>query len=133
MFKEMILSAQLLCVTEAVYYEARGEDIEGMKEVAAVVHNRVIDSNGSHDYCDIIGQPAQFSYLRGRKPGTLPMRDVESESIARRIAREIIGTPSYVMGRVKYFHRYDMKPSDWNFALLERVRRTGDHILYRDR
>ncbi len=132
MFKEMILSAQIMCMTEAMYYEARGEGVQGMKEVAAVVHNRVFDSQSRYDYCEIIGRPNQFSYLEGREPGTLPIRNEKIETTARIIARDVVGTPHLIMGGIKYFHRYDMTPN-WNFSLLEFVRRTGDHVFYRDR
>ena len=51
------------CITEAVYFEARGESVRGHKAVIEIILNRV---DNQLDYpnkvCDVIYQKNQFSY-----------------------------------------------------------------------
>lgn len=133
MFKEMILASQLMCMTEAVYYESRGEAIEGMELVAAVVHNRALDYRWEDTYCDVIEEPYQFSYLGSRSSGTLPMPNKVAKTVAHDIAEDTVQHDEPIKDNVLYFHRYDQKPKDWNFSLLRSLGRTGDHIYYTDR
>jgi spore germination cell wall hydrolase CwlJ-like protein len=68
------------CVAEAVYYEARGEPIEGRIAVANVVMNRMRSSG--HTACSVIWKARQFAWVGVRKPIT----DKEAWSDAVEIA-----------------------------------------------
>jgi hypothetical protein len=59
---------QTQCLTEAIYFESRGEHSVGMAAVAYVALNRTVTRNLS--LCDVIHQPGQFSYYSAhhRKP-----------------------------------------------------------------
>ena len=73
-------SRDLDCLTQAVYYEARGEGQAGMQAVAQVILNRVRSSAFPNTVCGVIFQGAgrrtgcQFSFacdgsMRGRREG----------------------------------------------------------------
>ena len=61
------LKKQILCLTSALHAEARGEPPEGIRAVATVIYNRTKHKNYPSDFCGVIKQPYQFSYLNGGK------------------------------------------------------------------
>jgi hypothetical protein len=74
------LSADLKCLAQAVYFEARGEPIEGQLAVAEVVINRARSGLYPDNYCDVVTQPAQFSFVRH---GQIPAADETSAAWQR--------------------------------------------------
>ena len=44
------------CLSEAIYFEARGEPLEGQEAVAQVVMNRVFSGYYPHDVCGVVFQ-----------------------------------------------------------------------------
>lgn len=52
----------LLCLATAIFFEARGEPIEGKELVANVILNRVEHSSYPDAVCGVVNQPKQFSY-----------------------------------------------------------------------
>ena len=54
---------EVLCLTVAIYYEARGEPIEGQAAVAQVILNRVQHPDFPDDACAVMFEPDQFSFV----------------------------------------------------------------------
>jgi spore germination cell wall hydrolase CwlJ-like protein len=50
-----------------LYHESRSEPPEGIRAVATVIFNRTKHKNYPSDFCAVIKQPYQFSYLNGGK------------------------------------------------------------------
>ena len=61
------LNKQMLCLQSALFHEARSEPPEGIRAVATVIFNRTKHKNYPNDFCSVIKQPYQFSYLNGGK------------------------------------------------------------------
>lgn len=61
------INAEIECLSEAVYHEARGESIEGQLAVANVIINRVRSEKYPNSVCDVVEQRSrrtcQFSYF----------------------------------------------------------------------
>lgn len=117
------------CLATAVYFEARGESLEGQLAVARVVMNRAASGKYPPSWCATIKQHAQFSFVRN---GEFPQVDTASASwaraqgIARLAASNVI--PS-VGNDVLWYHANYVAPS-WGHH-LERVQQIGAHIFYR--
>ncbi len=63
------LSEELECLAGAVYFESRGEPIDGQLAVAQVVINRADARAFPSSYCGVVYQRAQFSFVKnGRMP-----------------------------------------------------------------
>lgn len=63
------LSRDLLCLAQAIYFEARGEPLDGQLAVGAVIVNRTNSERYPSDYCSVVTQRGQFSFVRaGRIP-----------------------------------------------------------------
>ena len=46
----------LMCVAVAIYFEARGEPVEGQIAVAQVIRNRIEDPRYPDNACDVVKQ-----------------------------------------------------------------------------
>ena len=56
------MGSALLCLSLAIYHEARGEPDKGMHAVAEVIINRSKDRNKT--ICDVVYEPHQFSWTK---------------------------------------------------------------------
>jgi spore germination cell wall hydrolase CwlJ-like protein len=123
------LDAEANCLATAVYFEARGESLEGQLAVAHVVMNRASSGRYPPDWCSVVKQPAQFSFVRH---GEFPWIDTQSaawaraQAIARLAAANVV--PS-VGNDVLWYHANYVAPS-WGHRLSV-VQKIGAHIFYR--
>ena len=74
------LSPDMKCLAQAVYFEARGEPLSGQLAVARVVINRTASGLYPSDYCSVVTQRAQFSFVKG---GRIPQADETSRAWLR--------------------------------------------------
>jgi hypothetical protein len=125
------LDEQANCLATAVYFEARGESLEGQLAVADVVMNRAASGKYPSTWCEVVKQPWQFSFVNPRT-GQFPRIDYSSASwakaqgIARIAMADVIRT---VPGDVLWYHANYVSPS-WGRRLTE-VSQIGAHIFYR--
>lgn len=127
-------SRDLDCLTQAVYYEARGEGRDGMRAVAQVVLNRARHAAFPKTVCGVVFQGAgrrtgcQFSFtcdgsMRGRV-------DRGAWNRARAVATEALSGRVYApVGTATHFHTTAVAPG-WRGSLV-RVGQVGDHVFYR--
>lgn len=130
--------ADLLCMTQVMYFEARGEGIRGMKAVGHVVMNRVADKRFPSTVCGVVkqgkhvdGKPVrnrcQFSWYCDGLPEVV--KDKSTYEIAADLARSVLqGIAPNPVGKSIFFHATSVKPK-WSrkFAV---VRQIGRHIFY---
>ncbi|MFN5998994.1 MAG: cell wall hydrolase [Paracoccaceae bacterium] len=123
--------AEWQCLTEALYFEARGESLEGQIAVAEVILNRVDSPLYPRTVCGVVkqrgGGGCQFSYVcTGKKK----MREKSAADLAGRIARAMLdGAPRLLTEGATHFHTRGVKPS-WSkrFAKTAAI---GSHLFYR--
>jgi N-acetylmuramoyl-L-alanine amidase len=123
------LDEQTNCIATAVYFEARGESAEGQLAVARVVMNRAASGRYPADWCSVVKQPAQFSFVRH---GEFPYVDTSSyawqkaEAVAELAVANVV--PS-IGNDVLWYHADYVAPT-WRRSLTE-VEQIGAHIFYR--
>jgi N-acetylmuramoyl-L-alanine amidase len=123
------LDEQGNCLATAVYFEARGESLEGQLAVARVVMNRASSERYPPDYCGVVKQHAQFSFVRH---GQFPRIDTVSAawSRAQGVARLAMANVIPSVGSdVLWYHANYVAPS-WGHR-LNVVQKIGAHIFYR--
>lgn len=123
------LDEQSNCLATAVYFEARGESLEGQLAVARVVMNRATSGRYPPDWCSVVKQRAQFSFVRhGEFPGvdTASAAWAKAQAIARLAVANVV--PS-IQCDVLWYHANYVAPS-WGHR-LSMVERIGAHIFYR--
>ncbi|HEY1606610.1 MAG TPA: cell wall hydrolase [Allosphingosinicella sp.] len=117
------------CLATAIYFESRGEPIEGQLAVADVVLNRAASGRYPPDLCDVITQHAQFSFVRH---GHMPMADRASEAWRKAVAIAHIAedrlAETEVPADVLWYHATYVSPS-WG-KRLTRETQIGLHIFY---
>ncbi|MFQ3665625.1 MAG: cell wall hydrolase, partial [Sphingomonadaceae bacterium] len=110
----------------SIYWEAKGETLEGQLAVAEVILNRVEDRRFGENVCAVVTAPGQFSFVRG---GEIPApRNRAAYATARAIA--LIAMEEHwspVVGEATHFHARYVNPG-WR---LKRVAQVGNHIFYR--
>jgi spore germination cell wall hydrolase CwlJ-like protein len=123
------LSPEMECLAGAIYFESRGEPLAGQLAVGQVIINRSESGAFPSDYCGVVFQRSQFSFVRG---GSMPRIDRGSAAWRRasaiaRIAHE--GLWDSQAGDSLYFHARYVKP---NWSRTKIARATIDsHIFYR--
>ncbi len=115
---------ELTCLATAVYFEARGEPVEGQLAVAQTILNRVESGRFASSICGVINQPHQFSFDRARAPR--PGSDWQRAQAIARIAAEDMWRD--VVPRAIAFHAVRVSPK---WAGKTRVATIGNHIFYR--
>ncbi|HLQ19369.1 MAG TPA: cell wall hydrolase [Tabrizicola sp.] len=122
---------QWQCLTEALYFEARGESLDGQIAVAEVILNRVDNPLYPRTICGVVkqrgGGGCQFSYVCN---GRTKMREKGAADLAGRIARAMLdGAPRVLTHGATHFHTRAVRPS-WSkrFAKTAAI---GAHLFYR--
>jgi len=127
-------SAEMRCLAEAIYFEARSEPELGQSAVAQVVMNRVASSLYPDSICGVVYQnrhrhlACQFTFAcEGR---SLRIREPAPWRRAERLATEIISGTTFIesVGLATHYHADYVNPR-WARALLRRDK-IGRHIFY---
>jgi spore germination cell wall hydrolase CwlJ-like protein len=126
--------AQWECLAEAIYFESRGEPIEGQVAVAEVVLNRVDDRQFPKTICGVTNQGAgsgrgcQFSYACDGLSDTMKSPDARERS--GKLAKMMLdGRPRALTDGATYFHTRAVRP-DWS-RRFTRTAAIGHHLFYR--
>ena len=123
------LSDEANCIAVAVYHEARGESLEGQMAVAQVIKNRAMSGKYPSDWCGVVKQPWQFSFVRH---GQFPSVDVNSEAWRKAVGITRLAVANAVPSVPKdclWYHANYVAPR-WSNN-LQRVEKIGAHIFYR--
>ncbi|WP_299195798.1 cell wall hydrolase [uncultured Erythrobacter sp.] len=123
------LTEQMRCLAGAVYFEARGEPLDGQLAVAQVVINRAEDRRWPASYCGVVYQRSQFSFVRG---GRMPQINTSSAAWDRavsvaRIAHD--GLWESEAADAVYFHADYVRPR-WSRSKT-RLTQIDTHVFYR--
>ena len=122
------LDEQGNCLATAVYFESRGEPIEGQLAVADVVINRASSGRYPPDWCGVVKQKAQFSFVRnGQFPGIYDMAAWQTAVAVARTA--ILNLAREIPNDVMWYHADYVAPN-WRHG-LQQVEQIGAHIFYR--
>ncbi len=124
------------CLAEAVYFEARGEDMDGQRAIAEVVARRASDPRYPKTICGVVYQGAanrhacQFSFACDGKS------EDKSDGVAWKRALAVADDELTGAGRFQditfgatHFHTTYVNPS-WSGRFARTVK-IGNHIFYR--
>ncbi len=126
------------CLSEAIYFEARGEPLTGQEAVAQVVMNRVFSGYYPHDVCGVVFQNAdhhlacQFTFAcEGKDLSQIDEPDMWQQ--AKEIAKKMLDGKIWLadIGHATHYHAYWVHPS-WVHEMV-RLYRLGVHTFYRPR
>ena len=124
--------AQFECLAEVVYFEARGETVQGQAAVAEVVLNRVDNPEYPDTVCGVVNQGnsrgCQFSWTCDGRSDVVG--DKSAFQNAAKVARVMLdGAPRALTKGATHFHTPAVSPR-WA-SKLTRTGQFGAHIFYR--
>jgi|TARA_R100001244_G_scaffold6593_8_gene7923 N-acetylmuramoyl-L-alanine amidase len=121
------LDQEMQCLAGTVYFESKGESLQGQLAVARVVLARVKSSRFPDSICGVVFQRKQFSFVRG---GKMPPIRTGHQHWRNAVAIAKIamndGWESSVEGAL-FFHARYVSPG-WR---LQRLATIDNHIFYR--
>jgi hypothetical protein len=129
------LLAEHRCLSEVLYYEARGEGSRGQQAIAEVVFHRMNTGNYGHSICAVVYEGAghsgcQFTFTcngeltKGREEDAWR----ESEALAAQILTGEVSLHNATGGATN-FHAVSVTP-DWADT-MNKTAQIGNHIFYR--
>ncbi len=126
--------AEWQCLTQALYFEARGESVQGQFAVAEVILNRVKSSRFPNTVCAVVNQgtgkrhQCQFSYTCDGKAEVV--NEPAAYSNVGKIARVLLdGAPRNLTVGATYYHNHTVRPS-WS-RKFTRTASIDGHFFYR--
>ena len=130
--------AELSCMTQAIYFEARGEKYDGQVAVGNVIFNRVNSSSFPDTVCEVVHQgrkyrgqmvkhKCQFSYYCDGRPERI--RNKDAFLTAAKAATAAMTEVVIVLQDATHYHTVDVNP-DWG-KRLEYLGRVGQHVFYK--
>ncbi|TPE50760.1 cell wall hydrolase [Amaricoccus solimangrovi] len=123
------------CLSEAIYFESRGEPLAGQIAVAEVILNRVDSPSYPKNVCGVThqgvgtaGRSCQFSYACDGRADT--MKSALPRERAEKLATLMLaGRERTVTDGATHFHAARVRPS-WA-RVMTRTARIGHHSFYR--
>jgi spore germination cell wall hydrolase CwlJ-like protein len=126
---------QWKCLSEALYFEARGETVEGQFAVAEVIVNRVKSARFPGSLCNVINQgtgkkyQCQFTYTCDGNAEVIAEPRAYDE--VSKIARAVLdGKVPALTDGATYYHTTAVSPR-WS-RVFTRTAKIGVHLFYRD-
>jgi N-acetylmuramoyl-L-alanine amidase len=114
------------CLAKAVYFESKGEPLDGQLAVAQVIMNRARSGRFAGTLCGVVKQPSQFSFVRSG--GFPPIVNQAMWRQAVGVAQVAInGLWDSSASNALFFHAKRVTPN-WG---KQRVAAVGNHIFYR--
>ncbi len=119
--------ADLACLAGAIYFESKGEPLDGQLAVANVVINRMQSGRFPRSICAVVTQPGQFSFVRG---GRVPSVSLKHSGYRTAMAVAQVAMDGHwesPVAKAMFFHARRVSPG-WR---LTRVAAIGGHVFYR--
>lgn len=128
-------NAELQCLAEALYFEARGETVKGQFAVAEVIMNRVKSAQFPGSLCSVINQgtgrkyQCQFTYTCDGNAEVIS--EPRAYAQVGKVARAVLdGKAPSLTGGATYYHTTAVSPR-WS-RVFTRTTKIGVHMFYRD-
>lgn len=121
------LDAEQRCLAGTIYFESKGESLEGQLAVAKVVLNRTASPRWPNSICGVVYQKSQFSFVRGGKMPSI-RKSSQAWQRAKAIARIALDDSWQTqVDDALFFHAKYVSPG-WR---LTRIGAVDKHIFYR--
>jgi hypothetical protein len=122
------------CLTEALYFEARGESLAGVVAVAEVILNRVASADYPNSVCGVVRQGGeglyncQFTYRCDGRSDVISER-AAYQAVGRVASYMLNGAPRTLTHGATHYHTLAVHPSWAN--RFSRTTTIGYHHFYR--
>lgn len=121
------VDGDMRCLAGAVYFESKGESLDGQLAVARVIINRAKSGRFAESLCGVVFQRGQFSFVRGHAMPPIP---VSSRGWREAVAISQIAVADHWKSQAEgalYFHARRVSPG-WD---RQRMASIDNHVFYR--
>jgi spore germination cell wall hydrolase CwlJ-like protein len=137
LFDDKLRAKHEKCLTDAVYFEARGEAVRGQIAVAQVVLNRAFSGFYPNNVCGVVYQnkhrsyACQFTFACDRNADVV--REPDMWDRAKKIAKAMLDGQLWLpeVAKSTHYHAYWVRPS-WVHE-MKKMYKFGVHTFYRPR
>ena len=127
-------TSEMKCLAEAIYFEARGEALEGQYAVGEVIINRVLSKDFPNSVCGVISEGAnrlnacQFSYNCDGKLETITEKKIY-ERILKLSKMLLEPSARFLTSGATFYHSKLVSPS-WSKKFIK-TNEIGNHVFYK--
>lgn len=123
------------CLSKAIFYEARGEDLTGKTLVADVVRNRVDSTAWANTICKVVYQPHQFTWTKNKKRRVMSFRQTTHANVATE--RKALKESAYISFRILVWKQAPITKANHfcegcNWPTMKLLQIYGPHKFYYD-
>jgi spore germination cell wall hydrolase CwlJ-like protein len=130
LYKEQVFSKQHKCLTDNIWHEARNQGTKGMTLVAEVTKNRVYSGKFAKDYCKVVNQPWQFTWVKQKQKTKWNRQELTAYQESYRIAYMVMQKDykQILPSSVTHYHTTKVNPR-WN-KVYRKYAKFGSHVFY---
>lgn len=118
---------QTLCLAANIYFEARGEPVDGQLLVAEVTLNRVEATRFEDDVCGVVFEEGQFSWT----DTDYAIDDLKAFAVAYDLADSVLTSGCVMCSDATYYHEKSIRPY-WARHMVK-LGTYGNHTFYKER
>jgi len=128
--RQAVADRQVRCLAENIYYESRGEGLQGQIAVAKVTLNR-LDEGYAKTVCGVVKQGCQFSWVCER-PGGQPSGHYWNQAVGVALVtlNEADKVEDPTRGATHFHATYINWQPGWQ-RVKDSVQQIGNHVFYR--
>ena len=122
--------AEIKCLADNIYHEARGEPLKGQLMVGQTVINRAKDSRWKPTVCGVVYQPKQFSWTIEKPHPSITNK--EAYKSIYKLSKMLIKDKDHLdPSGVNHYLRCDWRDKVSWWKGMEFVGQVGDHCFYK--
>ena len=122
-----MLSESLLCLSLAIFHESRSESKKAQYAVAEVIHNRTKHPNYPDDYCGVVKDKGQFSFVKNQRQLRPPRYELEAWQKSIEVAKDFKQKNTDITKGAIYFNRIEL---GIRYKTNVKSVRIGRHVFY---
>lgn len=124
---------EIVCMTEAIFYEARSESLAGKEAVASVILNRTKSDNFPSTVCGVTSQKGQFQFKRDKNRKVFDRDHKNAEASALIAIKALKGEiQDQTKGSLYFINSNIATHTDWLSGVKQTVK-IGQHTFYKER
>jgi N-acetylmuramoyl-L-alanine amidase len=123
---------EVVCMTEAIFYEARSESLAGKEAVASVILNRTKSDSFPSTVCDVTSQKGQFQFKRDRNRKVFDRDHKNAETSALIAIKALKGEiQDRTKGSLYFVNNSIATHTNWLSGVKQTVK-IGRHTFYKE-
>lgn len=122
-----MVSESILCMAIAIFHESRGEIKKAQYAVAEVIHNRTKHPNYPDNYCGVVKDKGQFSFVKNQRQLRPPRYELEAWQKSIEVAKDFKQKKTDITKGAIYFNHVTQGVK---YKTKVKSVKIGQHVFY---